>query len=103
MDILINNLTWHIDFIDDDKIQMNGENGSIFFGKTEYIPQTILIRRELSKEATRTTIIHELTHCYLYSYGMSKVDFNEEFVCDFVGIYADEIIKVTDRVLDVKK
>lgn len=50
MDILINNLTWHIDFIDDDKIQMNGENGSIFFGKTEYIYTTNHIDKKRVKQ-----------------------------------------------------
>ena len=56
-----NNLTWNIDFVNEDKSLMNSDNG-MHFGLTEYQSQKISIRTGLSKEMTRETVIHELVH-----------------------------------------
>lgn len=60
-----NNLTWNIDFVNEDKSLMNSDNG-MYFGLTEYQSQKISIRTGLSKEMTRETVIHELVHCFLF-------------------------------------
>lgn len=43
-----NNLTWNIDFVNEDKSLMNSDNG-MYFGLTEYQSQKISIRSFLLK------------------------------------------------------
>jgi|GEM_PF-118298 phage portal protein, SPP1 gp6-like len=92
-----NNLTWNIDFVDEDKKLMNSDNG-MYFGLTEYQPQRISIRTGLSKEMTRETVIHELVHCFLFSFGVCGfTSLNEEQVCNFVGSHLDKIYEITEK------
>lgn len=92
-----NNLTWNIDFVNEDKSLMNSDNG-MYFGLTEYQSQQISIRTGLSKEMTRETVIHELVHCFLFSFGVCGFgSLNEEQVCNFVGSHLDKIHDITEK------
>ena len=64
-----NNLSWNIDFVNEDKSLMNSDK-EMYFGLTEYQSQKISIRTGLSKEMTRETVLHELVHCFLFSFGV---------------------------------
>lgn len=92
-----NNLTWNIDFVNEDTSLMNSDNG-MYFGLTEYQSQKISIRTGLSKEMTRETVIHELVHCFLFSFGVCGfTSLNEEQVCNFVGSHLDKIYEITEK------
>lgn len=94
-----NNLTWDIDYVESDKTLINNEHG-IYLGLCEYIPQRISIRSGMTKEMTRETVIHELVHCFLFSFGnYGRTEINEEQVCNFVGSHIDKIIEVADKFL----
>nr|DAY03329.1 MAG TPA: PORTAL PROTEIN [Caudoviricetes sp.] len=95
-----NNLSWNIDFVNEDKSLMNSDNG-MYFGLTEYKSQQISIRTGLSKEMTRETVIHELVHCFLFSFGVCGfTSLNEEQVCNFVGSHLDKIYDITEKVYE---
>ena len=55
-------------------------------GLTFYKEHKIWISEELCDDEKRRTLIHELTHCYIWENGFYNVDFNnEELICDFVA------------------
>lgn len=55
-------------------------------GLTFYKEHKIWIAEELCDDEKRRTLMHELTHCYIWENGFYNVDFNnEELICDFVA------------------
>lgn len=96
MKFVVNNLKWFIEYVSADSISMNNSNG-LFLGLTEYDSQHISIRSGLSKEMTRSTVIHELCHCFLFIYGMTCDWYDEEQVCNFFGSHADIIMDITNK------
>lgn len=67
MDILemktaVNGLEWNIEYADDRVLDSEGDG--VVLGVTKFLEQKIYIRRGMSKELTRRTVIHELCHCF---------------------------------------
>lgn len=98
MKFTVNNLDWEMNFEDDDKVHLNQNNETIL-GLTEYIDQKISIRNGLSQRLTRSTVIHELCHCFLFSFGFCADSYDEEAVCNLFGSHADAILSLTDKFL----
>lgn len=96
MKFTVNNLEWTMVFADADKAFLN-ENGNTILGLTEYVNQTISIRKGMTKELTRSTVIHELCHCFLFSFGFCAESYDEEAVCNLFGSHADAILNLTDK------
>lgn len=46
----------------------------------------------------RQTLIHELTHAVIFSYG-HHVEYDEETVCNFIGSHFEEIGKLANKIL----
>lgn len=92
MTITINNFNWTVSFVQSfDKEK---------FGTTRYLTQEIQVLDSLSMEETRRTMIHELVHAFMQSYGFNQIDeWDTEVVCDFISTYADSIVKMTDEVM----
>lgn len=62
------------------------ESTNFYLGLTRYVCQEILINEELCLEEKMSTLAHELTHVYLWTYGFSAENcFNEEAVCNIVS------------------
>lgn len=62
-------------------------------GVTVRSKNKIYINKNLQKDLFRRTIIHELTHAYIWSYGLNQVEsFKEENICDFLESHGDSII-----------
>ena len=106
MKIRIRKLSW--------SIEEEGESESVYIGSskageacclgiTDPARQHIVIHKELPVQQKRRTLVHELTHAFLFSYGLhSGADgFDEEAVCDVVSIYGREIIAAADRIEEV--
>ena len=51
----------------------------------------------MTKELTRSTVIHELCHCFLFSFGFCAESYDEEAVCNLFGSHADAILDLTDK------
>lgn len=98
MKFIVNNLEWEMNFEDGDTVHLNQDDDTIL-GLTEYIEQTISIRKGMSDQLTRTTVIHELCHCFLFSYGFCAGSYDEEAVCNLFGSHADAILSLTDKFL----
>lgn len=98
MKIRIHNDTWKVKMVNADAKKMNPGDGRINLGLTEYAKGKINIRCGLSLSVTRSTVIHELVHAFLFSYG-NTVE-GEEQMCDFFGTHADDILTLTDQIME---
>lgn len=44
------------------------------------------------------TLKHELTHCYMWNYGLYNItEYNEEFICDLISASNDFINEVVEK------
>lgn len=98
MKIKIHNDDWEVKVIDKGKKKMNPSVDSYNLGLTEYGKCCINIRDGMTRSVTRSTVIHELTHAFMFSYGYSVND--EEAMCDFFGANGDEIICLADQIME---
>ena len=112
MEFKINNRTWKIVELSQEDIKNEmkkhydkpDEQGK-YFGITYSDIQTIFLDKDLCQEQKRTTLIHELTHCYIENYitHINDRDYSTEDVCDIVSYSHDIIREIIDKYFeDVK-
>lgn len=79
-----------------DKYNSENEEPTTFaFGVTIYPKHEIWINKEMCEEQKIKTLKHELTHCYIWNYGLYNIPhYTEEMVCDLVSSINDFINKV---------
>ena len=97
MKIKICNDIWKVKLVRADTKKMNPDKDHINLGLTEYTKGKISIRAGLSDSVARSTVIHELVHAFLFSYGHTVE--GEEAMCDFFGTHADEIIDIANQIM----
>lgn len=97
--IRINNLDYNIQLVEPD-------NGNLLVDDTWRCGSCcvaggkIYIDNALSDEVTRRTLIHEITHTYIYAYGHAKRDdYKDEDVCEFVSAFGSAIIYDAEAVM----
>ena len=70
-------------------------------GITLYASQTIKVLKKLSPESLRATLIHELTHAFMYVNGLKDFEtFNREQLCEFVAWHGEEIVNLTNKIME---
>lgn len=97
MKIRIHNDIWKVKMVNADAKKMNPGDGRINLGLTEFTEGKINIRSGLPESVARSTVIHELVHAFLFSYGHTVE--GEEAMCEFFGVHADEILSLTDQIM----
>lgn len=102
MIIKINNLEWNVFFVPRDHNKLEAD-GVQCLGKAYFDDLHIYLDKSVSEELMRQTVIHELVHAFLFSYGV-HVECNddydtEEAVCDFCGAYFDKIKKAANKII----
>lgn len=106
MSFKINNNNWKIIEKDAQTLlekfnSTNEDQTSFVFGITLYPTHEIWINKDMCKEQKIKTLKHELTHCYIWNYGLYNVPhFTEEMICDLVSCINDFI---NDIVKEVEK
>ena len=70
-----------------------------YVGITYSDMQIIMIDKDLHEEQKRTTLIHELMHCYLENYvtHMISKSYSTEDLCDIVSYSHDIIREIVDK------
>lgn len=76
---------------------MKPDKDSYNLGLTEYADGIISIRKGLNERTTRSTVIHELTHAFMFAFGYTIE--GEEAMCDFFGSQGDDIIKMANSIM----
>ncbi len=103
MDFNINNNKWTILEKDTnvmlDKYKEDIDDRVTFaFGVTIFPTHEIWINKDMCFEQKIRTLKHELTHCFIYNYGLYNApSFNEEMVCDLVASITDFINEVINK------
>ena len=67
-------------------------------GVCEYMTSRLLIRKTLPLDIMKKVLKHEITHAILWLSGFNYVDLKDEIVCDFVSIYGEDIINISNEV-----
>lgn len=63
--------------------------------------QKIYLSKELTRETAKRTIVHELTHACLWStQAQLQASYSEEYICEFMAIWATPILDTAKEVLD---
>ena len=93
----INKTKWTCLFVS----QHDETNSSIRgnMGLTRYSDRVILIDSDIKEPDLTATVIHEITHAFIWEYGFAQVTFADEIVCDFFGVYGKDIIKIADIIV----
>lgn len=97
MKIKIHNDIWKVEMVNADAKKMNPDEDHYNFGLTEYKELLISIMEGRCASVTRSTVIHELVHAFIFSYGHT-IESNEA-MCDFFGVHGDEIIYFADQIM----
>lgn len=104
----IGNLNWKIKLVDDYNKNLYDEGAKAketsrqdgAFGITYAQDQTIYISKDMPTGNLKRTIRHELTHAAIYTYGymVTKRKMDEEEICNFMEIQAEEICRLTNKI-----
>ena len=103
MEFKINNDNWKIEEVDKNSLKEMYEKETqektyFVFGVTVKSRHIIYINKDMCKGQKIKTLKHELTHCYIWEYGLYNVlDINEEVVCDIVACSNDFINKIINE------
>lgn len=97
MVIKINGYKWKVEMVDGEIEKMHPDPDHYNLGLTEYCEGVISIRKSMSEPAMRSTVIHELVHAFLFSYGY-QVD-GEESMCNFFASQGDRIMELTNKIM----
>ena len=87
----INNDEWEIFIVPSESIKKrynedNNADSTFVFGLTIYPEHAIWINDTMCLAEQIKTLRHELTHCYIWSYGLYNAPhYTEEMVCDIVA------------------
>ena len=73
MKVLINGYQFKVKFVDGDTRKMKPDKDHYNLGLTEYVDGVIRIRKGMDRRITRSTVIHELTHAFMFSFGYTMV------------------------------
>lgn len=71
------------------------EHGTIF-GTTDLAYHKIYLNKGQTQDELKSTLIHELTHTWLWSNGASYTSYEEEALCDTVSASYDTIHKIVE-------
>ena len=94
--IKINNILVSVEFVD----KTDNEN---ILG-TFYAKQSkIVVLKSLDSGNKKMTLIHEITHAFIWCYGFKGGKLNDEDICNFVGAYGEKIIDYANKILANEK
>lgn len=68
-----------------------------YFGLFLPYEQEILLSQDLTKEQARKTLMHELSHCYIWCYMGDLETLSEENICNIVANSHDIIHNIVDK------
>ena len=98
--VKINNIDYGIKVIDWDDERLRMPDGDYHFGVTNFKEKEIYIANNLKDETMTNTLIHELTHAFIDSYGLLQVEWNDEIVADFMGAHLENIVNTLQEISD---
>jgi len=97
MIIKINNMNWEIKEVESSH-SMLLVSGAVGQGTSHFLHKEIYLDKDLKLEHKQQVLRHELTHAFMCETQISKKDtFDEEELCEFVGLYGQCICEIVER------
>jgi Zn-dependent peptidase ImmA (M78 family) len=75
-------------------------DGEYAIGACDDPLKAIVINGTLDREYTKHVLCHELTHAAMFSYNVNLSYEQEELVADLMATYGQEIIKITNALIE---
>ena len=102
----INKHTWRLYIVSPEDLSIKGVHGY-----TDFAKHNIQINSDLDETEIRSTITHEITHAYRWSYGFVNdaenlkyaADEVEEMMANFIESFGDEIIEISKELYKLIK
>lgn len=97
----INGITWNVVFVPPNSDKLRRSDNSVTCGVCDFEDRCIYLSDILQGAFLRKVFIHEVCHSAIFSYSISLSISQEEFLCDFIATYGDEIFAVVDDLFSV--
>lgn len=94
MSFEINGIIWNMIFDNPNSDNLRRSDGSLAVGVTDSSDRTVIISDMLHGKFLKKVLIHEICHCVCFSYGIRIPIDQEEFLCDFVASYGEEVVDI---------
>lgn len=108
---MMNGVLWRVKFVNPGSRILVDPFGESRLATTDPISQTVYLSRSLDRQTQEVVFLHELGHCALFSYGLLSElreavrpelwSEAEEWVCNFIADYGQEIFQVADDIMFV--
>lgn len=92
----MNGIDWSVRFVNPQSDKLRRSDGSLTCGVCDFSDRRIYLSDMLQGGFLRKVFIHEVCHSAVFSYEISMSVEQEEFLCDFVATFGDEIFEVVD-------
>lgn len=104
MTVKINGTKWNVIWVKKDSKKLFCDDTQCL-GVTYFDNCRIYLDKGLVEKTFEETVVHELTHAFLYSYdvNLSDGDNVEETICDFIGAHIKKISKLTSKIVKMWK
>lgn len=97
--VKIGNIDWNVYPVKHGDVRLMAEDDENVLGITYFSESTIYICNDcVSASVMKRTILHELCHAALFSYGYDAEHMNEEDICNFFELAAPELCAKSDEV-----
>lgn len=96
MTFYMNGYPWNVYKVPANSPELTRSDGSVTVGMCDGARNCIFLCDKLRGQFLRKVFIHEVCHSAVFSYGLELDVMQEEFLCDFVSTYGDEIFSVVD-------
>ena len=96
MTFYMNSIQWNVYKVPANSYELTRSDGSITVGMCDFSKKSIFLCDKLKGQFLRKVFIHEVCHSAVFSYGLELDIMQEEFLCDFIATYGDEIFDVVD-------
>lgn len=103
MTFYMNGVKWNVYTVPSNSYELTRSDGSITVGMCDGGRCSIFLSDKLKGQFLRKVFIHEVCHSAVFSYGLELDIEQEEFLCNFVATYGDEIFAVVDDMFAVLK
>lgn len=97
MNFEINGIRWDVITVPHYSDCLRRSDGSFTVGVTDNSTKCICLSNRLTGAYRRKVMIHEICHAVCMSRNIHIPIEQEEFLCDFVASYGDEVFNIVDR------
>lgn len=104
MSFYVNDIRWDIEYVDPYDSRLVDRDRYLRVATTDPEMRIIFVSKGLSDEFREDVLIHELTHCVIFSYKLDRYirGMPEEYLCNFVAEYGRTILYLADKELRKK-